>query len=158
MRYIGDFMVDDEDFERLNKFDWQSQPNGNTFYAFFYKRFKGGRFTRVYMHWLVLMQRIPRGMVIDHKDGNGRNNRKENLRIVTKLENSGNRHEKGTVHSRIPTEEENEAERIEYLKKKDIAAIEKTARQMRECGAPEEVVTAFIAEEKESRGIKDKQR
>ena len=155
MRTIqGIIQVDDKDFERLSKFEWQIQPNGNTNYAFFYKRFKGGRYIRVYAHWLVLGLKIPRGMVVDHIDGNGLNERAENLRIVTKKENQANRHEKGTVHSYIPTEEENDAERMEYLKKKDLARLDKTAKQMKECGAPEDYVDEYIKGEKAKMGIK----
>lgn len=40
------------------------------------------------MHRLI--KDAPKGMEVDHRDGNGLNNRRENLRICTRLENSKN--------------------------------------------------------------------
>ena len=40
------------------------------------------------MHRIIM--NCPDGKFIDHKDGNGLNNQKENLRICTKQQNSGN--------------------------------------------------------------------
>lgn len=113
MKTIQGAMVDDEDFAKLAKFKWVIQKNGATHYAFFYKRFRNGRFTRVYMH-RVVMGHIPRGLVVDHKDGYGLNNQKSNLRIVTKLENARNRH----THTEVPAallEQYEDPKRIENL-------------------------------------------
>lgn len=41
--------------------------------------------------WEMHYGEIPKGMVIDHKDGNGSNNRLENLRLATRAQNAQNR-------------------------------------------------------------------
>jgi len=76
-------LVDDEDFERLNKFSWRTHRNG---YAFRHKS-KVNPF--ILMHRQVM--NCPKRKVIDHIDGNGFNNQKENLRICINKQNLCNR-------------------------------------------------------------------
>jgi phenylalanyl-tRNA synthetase alpha subunit len=84
-------LVDDEDFERLNKQNWHAQRNKQTWYA-------------VHSHpYMKMHQRIidiPKELVTDHRDGNGLNNQKANLHAVTIRENAQNRHVQKT--SRYP--------------------------------------------------------
>jgi hypothetical protein len=70
-------IVDDEDFENLNKYSWNIHPQG--YATRFMKR----------MHRVIM--NCPQGMVIDHINGDKLDNRKENLRICTQLENSRNK-------------------------------------------------------------------
>lgn len=86
-------LVDNEDFERLNQFKWHLSKGRNTCYAkswiySFEKRFS------VRMHRLLLNPSSP--LLVDHIDGNGLNNQKSNLRIVTCRENLQNLHIKKT--------------------------------------------------------------
>jgi len=76
--------VDDEDFDMLNKFKWYCQKGRNTFYA---KR-KPEK-NDIFIHHILMN---PGSGYIDHIDGNGLNNQKSNLRIVSKRQNAQNLH------------------------------------------------------------------
>lgn len=82
-------MVDDEDFEQLNRHVWGSVGVKNTVYAFRNVLLEDGRRSAIRMH-VVILGRIP-GKMIDHTDGNGLNNQRANLRICTNQQNSWNR-------------------------------------------------------------------
>jgi hypothetical protein len=78
--------VDDEDYERVSQFKWQAIPSGTTFYAVRHiKQAKGLRAEGILMH-RALMQ-TPKGMQAHHRNGNGLDNRKGNLRNVTRKQN-----------------------------------------------------------------------
>lgn len=82
-------LVDDDDYENLIKFKWYTKRGHNTFYACRSIRSKNKR-TIVRMHREII--KTPPGFETDHIDGNGLNNQKSNLRIVTQRENAQNRH------------------------------------------------------------------
>jgi len=73
----GYALVDNEDFVELNKYTWCIQSG----YA--YRRCKKSE--TVFMHKLIM--KTPKGMDTDHINGNGLDNRKENLRICTHAQN-----------------------------------------------------------------------
>jgi hypothetical protein len=77
-------IVDDEDFEFLNRRMWQFTTGG---YVTTTIRRIGCRKT-ICMHRLVM--NTPDGMDTDHINGNKLDNRKENLRICTTAENCQN--------------------------------------------------------------------
>lgn len=77
--------VDDEDFERLNQIKWYARFSGKNRYATC-SQVRKGRQKFLHMHHEVL--RTDRHL--DHKDGDGLNNQKENLRFATPLENIRN--------------------------------------------------------------------
>lgn len=78
-------IVDAEDYEWLSRYKWHvtPSPRSGTFYAR-RSRGKGG----VLMHREIMNP--PEGMVVDHINGNGLDNRRCNLRICTQAENSRN--------------------------------------------------------------------
>lgn len=82
-------MVDDEDFEYLNKWKWSSRKRDRdkTCYAFRSERINE-RSKSVSMHYCVFNP--GEGKFIDHKDRNGLNNQKSNLRSATISENNRN--------------------------------------------------------------------
>lgn len=79
----GYALVDDEDYEKLNKYRW----NIGSGYLYSSKRV-GKRTIKTTLHKIILS--APDGMDIDHIDGNKWNNQKSNLRFATRAENSRN--------------------------------------------------------------------
>lgn len=75
--------VDDEDYDLLSKTRWiLESKNGKKMYAL------SGDRSKTRMHRLITGADI--GFVVDHKDGNGLNNCRSNLRICTNTDNSRN--------------------------------------------------------------------
>lgn len=68
-------LLDKEDYDILNKIKWHATKNYNKFYA----RSK----TEGLMHRLIIKNK----KIVDHINGNGLDNRKENLRACTHREN-----------------------------------------------------------------------
>lgn len=80
-------MVDDEDYDELIKYEWSTFKSKNTYYA--RRHIKG---TRRDMRMHTMLLNTPKGLIGDHIDGNGLNNQRSNLRIVTHRQNCQNRH------------------------------------------------------------------
>lgn len=78
--------VDDEDYERINKHKWLYSQG----YAVRAVRVKSGRFgqVRLLMHHIILPRRD--GYEIEHRDRDGTNNTRSNLRYATHSENLRN--------------------------------------------------------------------
>lgn len=90
-------IVDDEDFERVSQFNWYaSQESRNGLKCYAVRRalkgepdYRPGRKTKIRLHrWILGLPALPTdGMVVDHKNGNSLDCRRENLEIVTQQEN-----------------------------------------------------------------------
>jgi len=80
-------LVDDEDYEFLSKWRWYATKAGRTYYA---RRtlYSDGKRRPLYMHRLILGSRV--GEEVDHKDGDGLNNQRSNLRSCTCSQNAAN--------------------------------------------------------------------
>lgn len=80
-------LVDDADFESLSQFKWTATraPKCKTFYAV-RQIYVDGKRKQMRMH----RQLLPGARYIDHKDRNGLNNQRENLRPCTQHQNLGN--------------------------------------------------------------------
>jgi hypothetical protein len=78
-------LVDDEDYDRLSPHKWYAHNRCQTSYA---QRWIENKVCM--MHRIILS--APTGVEIDHIDGNGLNNQKSNLRVVTRRQNSQNLH------------------------------------------------------------------
>jgi len=85
-------LVDDEDFEYLNQWKWIFHKNkkDRTGYAIRsgYNKTTGKR-TRIAMHRVLIKAVHPQ--ICDHKNGNGLDNRKANLRLCDRFESVWNR-------------------------------------------------------------------
>lgn len=77
-------LVDDEDFEYLNQWNWCSMNNRYTNYVM-----RTVRKTNIFMHRVIM--NTPPDMQTDHRDRNGLNNQKHNLRNCTSQQNNINR-------------------------------------------------------------------
>lgn len=80
-------LIDTEDYEKVKNYRWYIVKNGNCFYAktnILEKEKRKGEF----MHRLI--KECPNNKVIDHKNGNGLDNRKRNLKICTQRINIQN--------------------------------------------------------------------
>jgi hypothetical protein len=77
----GVAIVDDEDFDLLSQHRWYLKKGKRTSYALTYIAGRGK-----YMHRLLR----PEVHIVDHKDGNGLNNQKENFRACTSGQNQTN--------------------------------------------------------------------
>lgn len=87
--------VDDEDFEFLNKWKWCGLKIRNCIYAGRSVIGADGRKSTILMHREVL--NAPVGMVCDHINHDGLDNRRENLRACTAQQNGRNsRKERGS--------------------------------------------------------------
>jgi len=85
-------LVDDEDFDELNQYKWRAHKMGNVFYAERHTRSIEPQRTTISMHREIT--NALKGLQVDHINGNGLNNCKSNLRIVTQRQNQQNRHTK----------------------------------------------------------------
>lgn len=78
-------IVDDEDYERVSKHTWRTRDlEHQTFYA----RATINNKTVTLHHFIY--GKPPEGKITDHKNNNGLDNRKDNLRFVTPRQNNIN--------------------------------------------------------------------
>jgi len=99
-------IVDDIDYSAIASIKWHVQKNRNTFYAIrniVLPRKDNKRFiTTVRMHREILELSSSQDSCVDHINGNGLDNRRCNLRIVTVRENSISRHhKKSSIYSGV---------------------------------------------------------
>lgn len=73
----------DDDFDLVDHFKWFPQKARNTWYVRGYAKTDWA--AKVFMHRLIM--NAPRGVEVDHRDGNGLNNQRDNLRLVTPWQN-----------------------------------------------------------------------
>jgi hypothetical protein len=81
--------IDSCDVPLVDGMNWYALKRRNKFYAVGWLRKPGGSKTLLLMHRLI--SATPAGLETDHVDGDGLNNRRENLRHATTAENQCNR-------------------------------------------------------------------
>lgn len=103
VRYIplsqgNNAMIDADDYERINQYRWHTLKGKTNTYAVRYENdnsliWKNGRQTIIYLHRFILGLSAYKDnkIVVDHKNRNGLDCRKENLRAATGTQNSINK-------------------------------------------------------------------
>lgn len=81
-------LVDDDDYQYLNQWNWTANKHGNTYRVLRYPKINGKR-KIIYMHRLIM--NAPDNLEVDHIDHDNLNNQKSNLRTCTHKQNSVNR-------------------------------------------------------------------
>lgn len=83
-------LVDDESFEYLSQWKWFAEKIGRTWYASrgLYDPIKKRHGKMLRMHRVIMKNPIKK--LVDHKDRNGLNNQRCNLRVCTKSTNAMN--------------------------------------------------------------------
>lgn len=83
-------VINDDDFDKVSRYKWYSvTPVKCTWQRYAAaKNYPDGGFKTILMHRLIM--NAPKGVVVDHKDGNGLNNQRSNLRLCTDTQNKHN--------------------------------------------------------------------
>jgi HNH endonuclease len=83
-------LVDAKDYQSLVQFKWYAKLHGTKWYA--RKRRPDKRGAYDYMHRFLL--NAPQGKLVDHKNGDGLDNQRNNIRLCTSSQNNANRRKK----------------------------------------------------------------
>jgi hypothetical protein len=85
----GVALVDDEDFDELNKYKWFSHKEKYTTYAWRHIRKGSHQYGKIKMHRQILNSED--NQLVDHINGNGLDNRRSNIRLCTSQQNQMNK-------------------------------------------------------------------
>lgn len=77
-------IIDDSDTNKVSRYKWYANKVGNTWYA----RTNIRRGKTIYLHQLII--KCKKGQEVDHRNHNGLDCRRENLRKVTRSQNTMN--------------------------------------------------------------------
>ena len=83
-------LVDDEDYEWLSRWKWYSLKRRSGIFYVTRNQWNFGtkKSSKICMHRLIM--KAVGGEIVDHKDGNGLNNQRYNLRFCTGTQNNAN--------------------------------------------------------------------
>jgi hypothetical protein len=79
-------IIDDEDLPRVQHMKWWAAVREHTVYA--RGGLRDGHAAEEYLHRYLL--NVPTGVLVDHRDGNGLNCRRSNIRVATHAQNNAN--------------------------------------------------------------------
>lgn len=85
-RYL---IIDDEDYDLVKKYNWSLASTRGLFYAT-HSYWTNGSYKGIKAHRLIMCVLNSPKIFIDHRDRNGLNNQKSNLRITTFSQNACN--------------------------------------------------------------------
>jgi len=100
--YLGEgkwTILDQKDYYRLNNFKWIVYGNGTNLYAVRHEIIDPNKTRTVYMHREIMNP--PPDRLVDHRNCDGLDNRRENLRFATRAQNVLNRRKKKNATSRF---------------------------------------------------------
>lgn len=80
-------VIDAKDAPIVDRWNWCAMVRSNTIYAYRY-RTSGTKKGALLLHRALMDE--PKGLDVDHRDGDGLNNRRSNLRAATHAENQRN--------------------------------------------------------------------
>jgi len=92
-------LLDQKDYYRFANIKWSLGGHKKNFYAMGGIRNKDGEFEIVRLHRAIM--KPPKRRVVDHRNGDGLDNRRENLRIATKAQNAFNNRKRKNTTSRF---------------------------------------------------------
>lgn len=81
-------LIDAEDAPKVFTHKWKAQPSDGRWYATRNRYQRGGGYKRICLHNVIL--EVPANRYVDHRNGNGLDCRKINLRAATRLQNMAN--------------------------------------------------------------------
>ena len=90
--YLGEgewTILDQQDYYRLGDLKWTISGNGRKFYAARFVKIGPGKTKTLRLHREIMNP--PPGLLVDHKNGNGLDNRRTNLRPATRSQNMYNK-------------------------------------------------------------------
>lgn len=98
---VREILIDGVDFDKISAFRgaWYVWNDWNTFYARIKNSVKDGDSKGIQMHRAIMNP--PSGLHVDHINHNGLDNRRNNLRIVTRGENMRNRRDSVAFQSNV---------------------------------------------------------
>ena len=100
--YLGESewaILDQQDYYTFGNFKWSLGGNGKKFYAVRGVKDEIGEIKIVRLHRQII--EAPDGLLVDHRNGNGLDNRRTNLRIATQSQNMQNRQKRKNSTSRF---------------------------------------------------------
>ncbi len=100
--YLGEgfwTILDRQDYYRFASFKWEIYGSDNKFYAVRGVMAGSSRTTTVRLHRLIMD--CPKGLVVDHINGDSLDNRRANLRLATQAQNLYNRKKKKNTSSQF---------------------------------------------------------
>ncbi|MFH1370155.1 MAG: HNH endonuclease [Planctomycetota bacterium] len=90
--YLGEgewTILDPKDYYRYSNFKWTINGNGRKFYATRFLKMGPGKTKMLRLHREIM--KAPKGLLVDHRNCNTLDNRRENLRLATHAQNVCNR-------------------------------------------------------------------
>jgi len=92
-------IVDQQDFYRINELDWIIKEDFDSIYAVRFFKERGNHSKLTSMHRFICNP--PTGLLVDHRNCNGLDNRRENLRPATHSQNRCNKPKRKNTTSRF---------------------------------------------------------